>query len=70
MLLIQQVNAVSRTRLLLGRNTENTQRTSAQRTREAADCQTRTSTKTKLTQFFALANRNAKAGVNPNPGTD
>jgi hypothetical protein len=23
-----------------------------------------------LISFFALANRNAKAGVNPNPGTD
>jgi len=61
---------VSRTRFLLGRNTENTQRTKCSQTREAADLSDTYFKKPNSLSFVALANRNAKAGVNPNPGTD
>jgi hypothetical protein len=61
---------VSRTRFLLGRYTE------TQRTKMHLDLlKTRSQytyyeAKLKSSLLFALANRNAKAGVNPNPGTD
>ena len=68
--MLLQVNAVSRTRFELGRITE-TQRTKhrSNRTR-AANGTVQLTEKLNLITLFALVNRNAQAGVNPNPGTD
>jgi hypothetical protein len=70
-LLSPQVNAVSRDALTVWGATPKTHNEqSAGESAKLRIRQARTSTKTKVTQFLALANRNAKAGVNPNPGTD
>src|SRR5437868_13191173 len=66
MLLLQQVNAVSRTRFQLRKQHRNTQRTKHTRTRKWPIIVHILHEKTKIS-FLALANRNAKAGVNPTP---
>ena len=66
-----QVNAVSRMRLELGRYTETHNGQSPRRIahKNAID-ESNLQKQLELISFIALANRNAKAGVNPNPGTD
>src|SRR5205814_3588766 len=66
MLLLQQVNAVSRTRFQLGSNTEtHNEQSTRERANGRSSC-TYFMNNPKIS-LLALANRNAKAGVNPTP---
>jgi hypothetical protein len=57
-------------RFWLGRSTEAHNGQSARQIAHKAAIDGRNLQKNLNSSFFSLANRNAKAGVNPDPGTD
>jgi len=67
---IQQVNAVSRRRLPFGAQHGTTLAKSARRIAHCGASDGRNFQNKNSFSVFALANRNAKAGVNPGPSTD